>query len=424
MKVLLVNNFFGPLGGSENSTKKTGQVLADNGHEVFFFATDRKPYFDEDYKYQKFFPSYIKFSDLKWRDLPKFLLNPSYFYNFEAERKLDLYLKEIKPDIVHLNCITYYLSPSVIASCQKNNIPVVLTIRDPFLFCPNVGLMINSETFCEQELCVSGNPIHCVLNRCNDKSIFKSVVSSIEFSLRKIHGLYNKIPVFICTSEAILNLALKSGIPNEKLILINNFLDDSILQIRPEFTNKGYFLFAGRLEKEKGINILLKAMSKLPDVQLRIVGTGSDEENLKKMTRDMNLTNVTFAGYKIGEDLAQEYRGCIATIIPSNYFEAFGMTILESFAYGKPVIGSNIGGIPELIDDNINGFTFELENVNQLTLAMNKMNSDKLMARKMGRNGRVKAETQYHSKVYYSKLISLYKSVAGMEEKNENFARK
>ncbi|OGI26519.1 MAG: hypothetical protein A2287_08885 [Candidatus Melainabacteria bacterium RIFOXYA12_FULL_32_12] len=408
MKIMLVNNFFSKVGGAENSTNRTGQILAQKGHKVFFFATDKKPYFEENYKYAEYFPEYIDFSSLSKSQYPGYIFNPTYFYNFEAENKLNLYLKKVKPDIVHCNCINYYLSPSILRACYKNNIPIVMTLRDAFLSCPDVGLLYKSETYCQKVLCASGNPVQCIYNKCNDKSLIKSLISATEFALRKIHRLYDKVSVFICPSKALLELAVKSGIPREKLVHINNFIDDSYFKAEPEYSNKGYFLYAGRLVKEKGVHYLLEAMRKIPDIELHIVGSGLEENNLKQLAS--NLPNVKFLGFKSGQDLENEYKNCIASIIPSNYFEAFGLSIIESFAYGKPVIGSNIGAIPEIIENDKNGIIFESENPDDLTQAVKKLHSNPDLVDKMGKNGRLKAKSLYTPEAYYSKLIEVYQS--------------
>lgn len=409
MRILLVNNFWGNFGGAEKSTYKTGNILKNKGHEIFFFATNKQPLFEENYKYAKYFPRFMDYNSLTKIEALKYITKP--FYNFDAEQRLIRYIKEVKPNIVHCNCIIYYLTSAVLNACYKENIPVVMTLRDPFLSCPNVALMLGAKEYCRSELCVSGNPIHCLVHKCVDISLINSSISVAEFLFRKIHKLYDKVSAFICTSNATLELTSRSGIDRNKLVCINNFLEDSLLNIAPEYSNKGYFLYAGRLAREKGVNYLLHTMSRLPEVKLHIVGTGPEENELKELANKLSLKNVEFLGFKSGEELELEYRNCIASILPSNYFETFGLSIVESFAYGKPVIGSNIGGIPEVIDNGVNGIIFEPANVDELTDAIRKLYKNQELAQEMGKKGKIKAKTQYNSDVYYSKLIDVYESV-------------
>ncbi|OGI26518.1 MAG: hypothetical protein A2287_08880 [Candidatus Melainabacteria bacterium RIFOXYA12_FULL_32_12] len=405
MRILMINNYFSNTGGADVYTYAVGKLLRENGHEVFFFATDEKPYFEENYEYSNYFPRNINYKSLSKLELIKHNFRP--FYNFEAESKLNNYLKLIKPDIVHCNCIFFNLSPSVLNACYKNNIPVVMTLHGPQLMCPSVKMMYKSEAYCSDKLCISGNPIHCIANRCLDNSLIKSIGITSEFVFRKIHGLYNRISGFICPSNAILELARMSGISEDKLFLVNNFVDKSLFNNEVHSQNEGYFLFVGRLSREKGAHYLVKAMSKLPkDVKLHIVGTGQEEDNLK--AQSLNLPNVEFLGFKSGNELQNEYKNCIATVIPCDWFENFPTTIIESFTYGKPVIGSRIGGIPEMIDDGINGITFEPRNIDELAQAIYKFHINNELACKMGENGRLKAEKHYTPDTYYSKLIQVY----------------
>ncbi|OGI21872.1 MAG: hypothetical protein A2255_11115 [Candidatus Melainabacteria bacterium RIFOXYA2_FULL_32_9] len=407
MKILLANNHFSNNGGADAYTYNTGNVLRENGHQVFFFASDRGNFFEENYEYSRYFPQYITYRSLAKPDLLKNIFRP--LYNFEAKEKLNLYLKEIKPDIVHCNSISYHLTPSILDSCYKNNIPVVMTLHDTRFLCPAGTMLLSTENYCQNELCITGNPIHCLANRCKYKSLPASTLATFEYFFNKYLRLFDKVSVFICPSKALLELAARSGIPREKLVHINNFIDDSYFKAEPEYSNKGYFLYAGRLVKEKGVHYLLEAMRKIPDIELHIVGSGLEENNLKQLAS--NLSNVKFLGFKSGIDLENEYKNCIASIIPSNYFEIFGLTIVESFAYGKPVIGSNIGAIPEIIENGKNGIIFESENADDLAQAIRQLNTNRTLLYEMGQNARLKAKSMYISNIHYSKLIEAYKSL-------------
>lgn len=414
MNIIIANNFYCNDGGVETYISSLGNLLKKFGHNVHFFVTDKTPYIDEKVKNSEFFPKYKDISSLSLKDIPSFLLNPYYFYNKEAEKKMINYIKKIKPDIIHLNSISRYLSPSIINACKLNNIPTVMTIHDGFLACPDVALLMKSEFYCKKAPCKNGNILHCIKNKCNDKNLFKSCVSASEFLFRKIHKLYDKIDIFICPSQAIFDLALNAGIKKEKLRLIYNFIDDSILNIEAENTNEDYFLFVGRLVTVKGLNYLLQAMKELPDIKLKIVGTGPEENNLKTLAKQLNLCNVEFLGYKEGKELAENYKNCIATIIPSTYLEAFGLTVIESFAYGKPVIGSNIGGISETIQNDINGKLFEVGNVTELTIAIRDMYDNQSKTEALGEKAKEDVK-KYASNLYYSGLERVYKELMDME---------
>lgn len=405
----MAHHLFTYYGGGEKLLYTEAQLLKNNGHEVFFFATDKKPYIEPDYQYSKFFPKYIDYQSLSRFEALKYSFKT--FYNVEAEKKLDLYLQEISPDIVHCHNIFYYLTPSILNVCYKANIPVVMTLHDTRLACPAATLMIKNEQYCQNEMCVSGKGYHCILNKCKYNSLIASTLVSTEYYFRKLHKLYNGVSKFICPSKALANLIIKTGIKESKIEVINNFVNKNYFDTKPEYTNKGYFLYAGRLDKVKGLDILLKTMKTLPDITLHIAGTGPEEDNLKIIKADLNLSNVHFLGYLMAEELENEYKNCIATILPSNWFENFPVSIIESFVYGKPVIGANVGGIPEMIETGINGLVFELKDVNQLANAIKKLSLDNKLVIEMGKNARQKAELLYGPQLHYEKLISSYQTL-------------
>lgn len=411
MKILMLNNFFTGFSGVEPIMMQESSLLKNDGHEVYFFASNKKPYFEEDYEYAKYFPEYINYPKLSKKELLQYAYK--LFYNKEAEKKMKNYLKEIKPDLVHCHNVIFLLTPSVLKACYDLNIPVAYTVHGPDFVCPSDKLMLGGKTYCKDELCVGKNPIHCTLNNCFNDSLLKSLVGTIDFATRGIHKLYSNADIYICPSKALSKLVIKSGIPEEKVTVINNFVSNSYLAKEPNYDNKGYFLFAGRLTREKGVHYLLHAMAKLPDINLRIAGTGSQQEELKELAKELNLKNVEFIGFKSGKDLEDEYTNCIASILPCNWFENFGVALLESFISGKPIIASNIGGIPEIIDHGQNGLLVEPGNIDQIAESIKKINDDKQLAVTMGQHARQKAERLYTAEVHYSKLLDAYKKILG-----------
>ncbi|MFH0702001.1 MAG: glycosyltransferase family 4 protein [bacterium] len=409
MKILFLHNYFSVKSGSNTVMFREADILRKNGHEVFFFTTDKQPFWEENYKYAKYFPQYTDYKTLPKLQLLKNIFKP--FYNFEAEHKLTLFLEKIKPDIVHCHTFFFHLTPSVLRACYKKNIPVTMTVHGAGFMCPAQGLMLNKDTYCKKELCIKGDYFHCLLNKCLGKSFPANFQPVALYSFYKFLKLYDKIALFICVSQAAADLALRSGIKKEKLALINNFIDDSLLDIQPKYGNKGYFLYVGRLDKEKGLNYLLDAMKRLPNTKLHIAGTGDEEKNLKKQAEELNLSNIKFLGFKSGKELEQEYRNCIATILPCNWFEAFGLTIIESFAYGKPVIASNMGGIPEIIENQKNGLIFEAGNIDELANAIEKFCFNNDLVVEIGKKGRIKAETLYNPQSHYNRLIETYRNI-------------
>lgn len=409
MKILIINNYFTPMGGAEVVSYGQYKLLKENGHEVLFFSTDKEPFFETENLPTGFFPHVINYNKLS--GFKKIIAIPNNYYNIDAEKKLDEFLKQHRPDIIHIHNIKSALTASVLKTCYKNNIPVVQTLHDAGLFCPTSMLRVHNETYCKNELCVSGNYTHCILNKCRGDNYLKSLNAALEATFNKVHKLYNGVLAFTTPSEDLRRLAIKSGISPEKVFAIPNFLDEKYYNISSDYDKGQYFLYVGRISQEKGLDYAIEAFAKLPpEIKLRIVGTGQEKERLEKKVKNLSLKNVEFVGYKAGEDLINEYKNCIATILPCNWFETFGMTIIESFACAKPVIASNLGGIPETVIPDETGFLVESGCIDDIINAVKKLYYEEDYLKKLSLNCKTKSKN-YSKEAYYKKIMKLYEKV-------------
>lgn len=402
MKILIENEIFKHQGGSETIAIHTFEALKKRGHEVYFFATKTDNYYIDNYEYLKYFPKNVY-------SFKNYIKNPlAYYWNFEAAKLLKKMLIEIKPDIVHFNLL---ISPSIIKTCYDMGIPSVMTAHVPAPFCPASTSMLNNKYYCDDFKCKNGNYWHCIRNLCKNNSLEASIRKSLLSYIYKLSDSYNKIDYFICPSNALKNIIQSTniGIDKDKVITINNFLSEDECRIKPSYNNKGYFLYIGRLVEEKGVHYLLEAMKDLPkNIEVHIVGTGKDENKLKNLAIEYNLDNVKFLGFKNREEIKEEYQNCIALIVPSNWFEIFGMINIEAFINGKPVIASNIGGIPEIVEDNKTGLLFEPGNVEQLKECILKYWNNPELVVAHGKKAYQKAITKYSEDKYCRELIEIY----------------
>ena len=391
--------------GTEVISTETYNILKSKGHDVYYFAFDKKPYYIEDYEYSKYFPKNNMFTSA-------YLKAPiKYYWNIEAAQNLSKMIEDIKPQIVHIHSL---MSPSILDVCKKKNIPTVTTLHLLPSICPATTFLYKNQDYCKDFKCKNGNYWHCILNKCGNNSIERSVRKSILSYIIRLTKVYSDVKYFICPSNALRNIVRQSNITEDKnrIITINNFLPNKELDIKPNYSNNGYFLYLGRLSKEKSVITLLQAMKDLPkEIKLHIVGTGPEENKLKQYAKENDLYNVEFLGFKTGEDVKREYQNCIASILPCNGFEIFGMTNIESFINGKPVIASNIGGIPEIVEHNVNGLLFEPANVEQLKECTLKYWNNPELVIEHGQNGYQKAVTQYTEERYYKELIKLYEEI-------------
>jgi glycosyltransferase involved in cell wall biosynthesis len=402
-KIIILNNFFTGYGGAEKALLNISSIIGQI-YEIFHFSVNKKPYFIENYPYSSYFPEYFDYRKLSLSNIKRIF---KIFYNFEAKQNLEKMIDKINPDFAFIHNIHYHLTCSVVDACKEKKLPVILFLHDPRFFCP-AGMLCYGDTYCSKEFCIKGNPINCIVHKCKQGNLKGSILSALNFLFIRSKNVLDKADAIICPSRAIYELAVRSGAKKEKLHVINHFIDKKSLETKAEYSNNNYFLYVGRLDREKGVHFLLSAMKSLPkNIALHIVGTGSESQNLQNQAAELNLSTVKFLGYLEGKELENEYKNCIATIQPCNWFETFGLTVIESFLYGKPVIASSIGAIPEIIENDKNGILFEPANIEQLGKAIKYLHNNPKKAYEYGKNGREKVETDYNSEIFLEKFTKL-----------------
>jgi glycosyltransferase involved in cell wall biosynthesis len=327
--------------------------LKENGHTVIPFSMRDSR--NENSAYAEYFIDKVDLNKFSIKNIIKI------FYNYDAAKKLEKLIKETSPDIAHLHNIDYQLSGAVINVLKKYNIPIIQTLHDYKLICPNKKLFSKNE-ICER--CSRGRYYNCVLRKCAKNSLAKSFLAmSEQYWFNKILKSYAKVDLFIAPSGFIKKTMVRFGRPEKKIKVVYNFISLPISPlIKRERSNKenNYLLYFGRLTKEKGIKVLLEAMKKIKtDIKLKIAGAGEEYENLKFKILDLKLNDkVELLGPKYGEELQKLIKNAKAVIIPSLWHENMPMSLLEAMAAGKAVIASRIGGMPEIIKDGENGFLF------------------------------------------------------------------
>lgn len=408
MQILNINNFFSNYGGAEQIAYKIALLLEAHGHNQSYFACDKKPYIFQKLINTSHFAAY---SNKRTLNLFKSGETFKSIYNLEAKQKLSHYIEQTVPNIILIHNFLYNLTPAVIDVCGKSRIKTILFLHDVRIFCPG-GLLAYKDTYCHAEPCIKGNPTACIVNRCKMNKLMPSLFAALNAIFLKHKNIFDKVTYVICPSQAMYDLALRAGVIKDKLVVINHFLSNDNFslpqKIRKSETEQDYFLYVGRLDQEKGVHFLLQAMLKLPkSVKLRIVGDGYEKNRLEEFAHLNHLDNVIFCGKLSGEDLWSEYQNCIATVHPFNCFESFGLTILESFLFSKPVIASNLGAIPEIVGDGINGILVEPAQPALLASAINNLNNDRNYARQLGQNGYEEVKQKYSEDIYYLKLMEL-----------------
>ncbi|MFH2136781.1 MAG: glycosyltransferase family 4 protein, partial [Patescibacteria group bacterium] len=378
MKILQINKFFYRRGGSETYFFGLIDLLQKNGHEIVHFSTKSPANIPS--PYDDFFVNEIDFGKREglFRDLKKAFHSS---YSFEAKRKLERLILKTKPDIAHLHNISHHLSPSIFGVLKKYKIPVVQTLHDYQLVCPNFKLFTEGAV-CER--CKKYRYWNAIIHRCIHNSRLQSCIEAKEMFFHKACQFYEKgVQCFVTPSKFLAEKLAVWGIKS-KVENIPLFLDTN--QFEPKYEPGDYVVYFGRLVKEKGLDVLLRALSGT-EIKLKIVGDGPEKEKLKVQSEKIKV-NVEFVGHKNGKDLHDLIRGSKFVVLPSVWYENYPMSLLESGAFGKAVVGSRLGGIPEIIHDGENGFLAEPGNVDDLREKIQRLFRDNDLCEKMGRRAR------------------------------------
>lgn len=385
-------------GGSDRYQFVLSELLEQKGHQVIPFAAANPK--NQMTPWAEYFPRGVNFERPGWVDLIRFI------YSRSAAEAINFLLRENPISLAHLHIYYGQLTASILAPLQQAGIPIVQTLHEYKLVCPIYTLVSNGE-ICQA--CQGRDFWQATLKRCNRGSLARSLLSTVESYVSQALGSVRKIDRFIAVSDFQRRKLMELGIPAEQMSVIHNFIDTS--GIEPNTKPGEYFLYFGRLERIKGVFTLLEAASSLQETPLLIVGTGEAEQELAAIVETRELQHVRLLGFKQGEELHELIRHSICCILPSQWYENCPMSVLESYSFGRPVIGSNIGGIPELIADGVDGFLVPPGDTNALQQQMLWMAEHRCQAVEMGLAGRRKVEEHFNSEIHYAKIMDVYRQV-------------
>ena len=405
--LLSINNYYYRRGGAEVVFLEQNEIFEQLGWRITPFSMKHDK--NEPTEWQNYFVNEIEYgASYGWRN--KIINALKIIYSWEAKNKLQTIIDTIEPDVAHLHNIYHHLSPSILPLLKKNGIPAVMTLHDLKLLCPSY-LMLDADGVCEK--CKGGHVYNVVTNKCMKQSFPLSSLIFMETLVHRMSKIYKKnIDAFVLPSQFYLNKFVEWGWEPDRLIHIPNFVNTTVL--KPDYRPGEYFVFFGRLSKEKGVRTLIQAASEA-NVELKIIGRGPLEEELKVLAASLGA-NVSFLGFRAGAALHQVISNARAVVLPSEWYENAPMSIMESYALGKPVIGANIGGIPELIRDGETGITFESGNIESLVMSLIQFKRMKNSAvAEMGKSARQWVEAEYTVEKYAERLLSLY---SGLGVKN------
>ena len=406
MKILLVNWSWYPSGGDWTYIENVHKLYESNGHEIIPFSTQNRKNVPS--AYSGYFVNTYDFKELNKR---KNLSNGikalrTSVISKDALNKLEVLLGKYDIDVAHLNNIHHYITPAIIDKLHNRGIKIIWTLHDFKIICPENSFISNGE-LCEK--CITGDFFHCAINLCKKKSFLASSLASFEAYYYHKKNTYALVDYFLCPSAFLLNKFIQFGFKPSRLQLthtcydiavIDDFIANNIVLHSCNAKEK-YVLYIGRLENIKGVQTLIDAV-KDTDINLKIIGTGEEEEELKKIS--IGYDNIEFLGFRNKNDVFKLTMEALFIVCPSICYENLPFSIIESFLFSKPVIGAEIGGIPELIIDGKTGLLFEAGNAAHLCEKMNYLWNNENIVANFGKAAREHVYKMVNFNTHWNKL--------------------
>ncbi len=409
LNILMVNYVWYQIGGDWTYIDNLRKLYQSKGHHVVPFAmkSDKDA---ESYGYDKYF---VDFIDYKQLNANKSIVNgvkalTKSIYSRQAKANMERLLADTKIDIAHLHNINHYITPSILPILKKRNIPIVWTLHDYTLICPE-NSFISHGSICEK--CKGGKFIQCGINKCKKGSVLASSLAGLENYVHRYMNLFKHVDYFLCPSEFLYNKFYEFGFFRDKLRVTNlcfNFNNEALAAQTK--SDERYILYVGRLEKIKGITTLLKAVNGL-NIPLKIVGGGNLQSEVQEYINANNLTDVQLLGHKTLPEVYNLVANAQFTVCPSEWYENYPFSVTEAMSFKKAIIGANIGGIPELIMNEKTGLLFESFNADDLREKIVRLWNDENLRKELGENAYQFISHQVSYERHYGILKDIYSNL-------------
>lgn len=398
MRVALVNKYWYLKGGAEQVVFDTKEILENHGHEVSYFGMAHP----DNIFHNDFFVPHIDYE--KFHGFGKIKAGIKSIYNAEARKLFGAFLDCYRPEIIHLHNIYHQLSFSILDEAFKRSIPVVMTLHDYKMMSPNYRLFHHGSMDMSM---LGGNYYRCMLNNCGE-SFSRSFILTAEAYFRKWKKYQEKISVFIAPSIWMKEIAIRSKLPESHVQIIPNPTQINEVE-RSSISDKGFVLYFGRFSEEKGLLVLLNAAKKTPEISYQIVGDGPLRLRLEKTIQDENLHNVKLFPFQSGNMLIDTIKGSRLTVLPAIWPENSPLSIIKSIGNNRIVIGTMVGGIPEMLPKNVLVSPNNPEELAQMIREWYGVSSREReqIVKKIQKN----LLTKHSSEHYYSLLLPCYEKV-------------
>ncbi|MDQ7815063.1 MAG: glycosyltransferase family 4 protein [Patescibacteria group bacterium] len=402
MRILHVNKFFDFRDGTDIYIHRLMEKQAAAGHDAHIMATASEKNIET--PDSRLFVRRHDFSRSEGfeRDVGKAM---NFIWNREAKAAMAKALDEYKPDLVHLHNIYHHLTTSVLQPVRRRRIPCVQTLHDYKLACPNYKMFTEGAP-CER--CKGGHYLEAVRHHCLGASFAPNILAACEMGMTKFTQAYERsVKFFICPTDFVARKMREWGEPPSKTVVVHNPVDASSDTVEG---GEDFILFIGRLSEEKGVDVLIRAAARVPELELKIAGAGPQENALKELAKSLKAENVSFLGFLRQEQLKELRKNARAMAVPSVWYENAPLAVLEAMAHGLPVIASRIGGLPELVDEGKTGWLVTAQDVDAWVAALKAVLAEgRGEWEKMSRASKERASDVFGWEKHLAELESIYR---------------
>lgn len=390
MKILVVHNKYKSKGGEDRAVLAQVKSLNSLGHRVLIYEKNN-----------------LEIDSYGVSEKAGFF--PKTIFSLDTYNEIIKLIREYKPDIAHIHNVFPLISPSIYYALNNEKIPIVQTIHNFRFLCPN-GLFYINDGVCDA--CKFGNTTFALIKKCFRESYLLSALYAFTIGGHRYVGTFELIDRFIALTEFSANILVENKITTRnKISVLGNFLPDPLPAIGNNNNREKYVVYIGRISKEKGVDVLIDAGSKIQDIKILILGIGPELDNLRQYSENLEIKNIRFLGQLEGERKWDILRRAAAVVIPSLCYENFPLTAIEGMSVGTPVIVSRIGSMPYIVQEGINGMLFEPGNSTELSEKIVELASEPNLRMKLGQFGIDLVKREYSEPIFTKKLINIYEDL-------------
>lgn len=425
MKIIIVNYRYFISGGPERYLFNVKDLLEKNGHTVIPFSI--KNLHNTPSEYEDYFMESIGegdevyFKEFDRSDVKAMVKSfARMFYSFDAKKKLDLLIKKVQPDLVYVLHYQNKISASIFDVAAAHGVPVVHRISDFGQICANALFFRPKENdICER--CMHGSKWNAVKNKCvHDSYIYSALKCGSMILAEKVVNVKSKIDAFVIPSAFTLKKMVEYGFDSKKLFNIPTFFNHNAVSGENEISYQPFALYIGRIEQEKGLFTLIKAFVNT-NYHLKIIGFSSSgyQQELEQFLQGKQH-NIEFLGKKVFDEIIPYLQSCAFTIVPSECYDNFPNTILESYAYKKAVVATNLGSLKEMVNEAETGLLFDMQDSDDLLSKVTILLDDLSLCEQYGRKGFIKLEEEYSAESHYGQLMDVFTNVVKKQVASPN----